>query len=212
MSQGESKSVAKCELCGEPMPPGEQMFKYHGYSGPCPPKAVITGRRTATSPWKSESPPAPDPKREPQTPIKGDTRSPVIAAGPQSIQESESPAMFCGVPIVPVETSEGKGTWTCEPIKVPSSFPEDDEKSDVVQCDGPLTLIVPDEDQQILDYLESKGLEVKLSMDDKYHDDYMHVVEISNKAVGITFVRACKSRHAAIMFAKTEATNRRWIP
>lgn len=26
----------KCELCGEPMPPGEQMFKYHGFSGPCP--------------------------------------------------------------------------------------------------------------------------------------------------------------------------------
>lgn len=32
---------ALCELCGEPMPPGEQMFKFHGYSGPCPkpPKA-----------------------------------------------------------------------------------------------------------------------------------------------------------------------------
>lgn len=26
----------KCELCGEPMPPGETMFKFHGYSGPCP--------------------------------------------------------------------------------------------------------------------------------------------------------------------------------
>lgn len=26
----------KCELCGEPMPEGEQMFMYHGYSGPCP--------------------------------------------------------------------------------------------------------------------------------------------------------------------------------
>lgn len=26
----------KCELCGEPMPPGEEMFKYHGFSGPCP--------------------------------------------------------------------------------------------------------------------------------------------------------------------------------
>lgn len=25
-----------CELCGEPMPEGEEMFKYHGYSGPCP--------------------------------------------------------------------------------------------------------------------------------------------------------------------------------
>lgn len=29
-------SVAKCELCGEPMPEGEEMFKFHGYSGNCP--------------------------------------------------------------------------------------------------------------------------------------------------------------------------------
>lgn len=28
--------AAKCELCGEPMPPGEEMFKFHGYSGKCP--------------------------------------------------------------------------------------------------------------------------------------------------------------------------------
>ena len=27
---------SKCELCGEPMPVGEEMFKYHGYSGDCP--------------------------------------------------------------------------------------------------------------------------------------------------------------------------------
>jgi hypothetical protein len=31
-----NESVARCELCGEPMPPGEDMFKFHGYSGPCP--------------------------------------------------------------------------------------------------------------------------------------------------------------------------------
>ena len=28
--------MPNCELCGEPMPEGESMFKYHGYSGPCP--------------------------------------------------------------------------------------------------------------------------------------------------------------------------------
>ena len=28
--------TAKCEICGEPMPQGETMFKFHGYSGPCP--------------------------------------------------------------------------------------------------------------------------------------------------------------------------------
>lgn len=27
---------AICQLCGEPMPPGEEMFNYHGYSGECP--------------------------------------------------------------------------------------------------------------------------------------------------------------------------------
>lgn len=35
--------MSVCELCGEPMPAGEEMFKYHGYSGPCPkpPKARL---------------------------------------------------------------------------------------------------------------------------------------------------------------------------
>jgi hypothetical protein len=35
-----------CEICGEPMPPGEEMFKFHGYSAPCPkpPKATNSGR------------------------------------------------------------------------------------------------------------------------------------------------------------------------
>jgi hypothetical protein len=28
--------MPNCEMCGDPMPPGEEMFKYHGYSGPCP--------------------------------------------------------------------------------------------------------------------------------------------------------------------------------
>lgn len=25
-----------CNICGEPMPENEQMFMFHGYSGPCP--------------------------------------------------------------------------------------------------------------------------------------------------------------------------------
>lgn len=28
--------VSKCAICGERMPEGEEMFNYHGYSGPCP--------------------------------------------------------------------------------------------------------------------------------------------------------------------------------
>jgi hypothetical protein len=35
MSKSNSDSP-KCKLCGESMPPGEEMFYYHGYSGPCP--------------------------------------------------------------------------------------------------------------------------------------------------------------------------------
>lgn len=27
---------ALCEICGEPMQPGEEMFKVHGYFGDCP--------------------------------------------------------------------------------------------------------------------------------------------------------------------------------
>jgi len=29
-------TIARCSLCGEPMPAGEEMFKYHGFSGNCP--------------------------------------------------------------------------------------------------------------------------------------------------------------------------------
>lgn len=35
MSDGQATRPT-CALCGEPMPQGEEMFKYHGYSGPCP--------------------------------------------------------------------------------------------------------------------------------------------------------------------------------
>lgn len=30
--------VVTCEICGCPMPKGEEIFTYHGYSGPCPTK------------------------------------------------------------------------------------------------------------------------------------------------------------------------------
>ena len=33
-----------CELCGDPMPAGEEMFKFHGYSGPCP--TLKSGQQT----------------------------------------------------------------------------------------------------------------------------------------------------------------------
>jgi hypothetical protein len=31
-----------CTICGEPLPPGEEMFKFHGFSGPCPKPPLTT--------------------------------------------------------------------------------------------------------------------------------------------------------------------------
>jgi hypothetical protein len=31
-----SEGKALCQICGEPLPPGEEMFTFHGYSGDCP--------------------------------------------------------------------------------------------------------------------------------------------------------------------------------
>lgn len=45
-------SGATCQLCGEPMPPGEEMFKFHGYSGPCPkPPLTTPDQRPITVAW-----------------------------------------------------------------------------------------------------------------------------------------------------------------
>lgn len=40
-----------CDLCGEPMPAGEEMFRYHGYSGPCPKPIVLN---SAEGDWVSD--------------------------------------------------------------------------------------------------------------------------------------------------------------
>ncbi len=37
-----------CQLCGEPLPAGEEMFNYHGYSGSCPKPPLV--RETPSSP------------------------------------------------------------------------------------------------------------------------------------------------------------------
>lgn len=46
--------MSKCGMCGHPMPPGEEMFNYHGYSGPCP-EPPLTDRSLPSVP---EQPPA----------------------------------------------------------------------------------------------------------------------------------------------------------
>ncbi len=33
--------MTKCSLCGEPMPEGEEMFLFHGYSGKCPKPPLV---------------------------------------------------------------------------------------------------------------------------------------------------------------------------
>lgn len=63
--------MPNCKLCGEPMPAGEEMFKYHGYSGNCP-KPPLT-RAAASQPVLQslmipDNPlPWPDPTAEMQT-------------------------------------------------------------------------------------------------------------------------------------------------
>lgn len=46
MTQPDTSTVALCEICGEPLPPGEEMFKFHGFTTDCPkpPKEKITSR------------------------------------------------------------------------------------------------------------------------------------------------------------------------
>ena len=41
----EEKKISRCELCDEPMPQGEEMFKYHGYSCDCSKVAIIRAKR-----------------------------------------------------------------------------------------------------------------------------------------------------------------------
>ena len=36
MRATDTNTIARCQICGEPMPAGEEMFNYHGYSGDCP--------------------------------------------------------------------------------------------------------------------------------------------------------------------------------
>lgn len=47
------EEITFCKLCGEPMPKGEEVFLYHGYSGPCPKPP----KETSSVPW-------PDPTAE----------------------------------------------------------------------------------------------------------------------------------------------------
>jgi hypothetical protein len=43
-----------CSVCGEPMPEGEEMFKFHGYSGNCPKPPLPTEPKKTYEQLKSE--------------------------------------------------------------------------------------------------------------------------------------------------------------
>lgn len=45
-----------CGMCGEPMPPGEEMFMYHGHSGPCPKPVLETAKPLPTEPQPAPRP------------------------------------------------------------------------------------------------------------------------------------------------------------
>ena len=44
----------RCDLCGELMPEGESMFRFHGYSGPCPKPPLPVATPTKTCVWAQE--------------------------------------------------------------------------------------------------------------------------------------------------------------
>ena len=46
----------RCDLCGEPMPEGESMFRMHGYSGPCPkPPLPVTTPTHCACVWHGQA-------------------------------------------------------------------------------------------------------------------------------------------------------------
>jgi hypothetical protein len=51
-----SENTAPCTLCGEPMPVGEEMFQFHGYSGNCtkPPLPNLSKPSEPTPAWEAE--------------------------------------------------------------------------------------------------------------------------------------------------------------
>ena len=87
---------AKCALCGEPMSAGEEMFKIHGYSGPCPKPALPPGDAPPSCQWREE-------------PVSGYRVAcngvwAYVAAVP--ISEAPKFCPFCGKPLVLVPAKE----------------------------------------------------------------------------------------------------------
>lgn len=54
MSDPSDETTNRCGICGEPMPPNEQMFKYHGFSGPCPKPPLKAEQVEQSADWWME--------------------------------------------------------------------------------------------------------------------------------------------------------------
>lgn len=48
--------MSTCAICGDPMPPGEESFRYHGFSGPCPKPPLEKPLRDGTIPTRMFDP------------------------------------------------------------------------------------------------------------------------------------------------------------
>lgn len=78
-----NETQAKSELCGEPMPPGEEMFKFHGYSCDCPKPPLAKNHDTPVEP--SAPPASPEIARgyfgEPLTELQFSLKLHMVSAG-----------------------------------------------------------------------------------------------------------------------------------
>lgn len=45
--------VPNCEICGQPMPEGEEIFTFHGYSGNCPESPADRQKKGLQNPSRS---------------------------------------------------------------------------------------------------------------------------------------------------------------
>lgn len=117
MSDTKNADQPTCILCGDPMPPGEEMFKFHGYSGPCPkpplpPKPTVQAKllaacRIAHDAIARAETPGPHKQRDMQF-VLDQLSDAIQAAGNHEVPVPEKPKLCrCGLPLV----GDGTDPW-----------------------------------------------------------------------------------------------------
>lgn len=86
--------MTNCELCGEPMPPNETMFRFHGYSGPCP-KPSLRGQKAGTAEKEPNlsSPPSAPSSEDAARGVHPEGTPPVMSEAPLAGTPPETPAV-----------------------------------------------------------------------------------------------------------------------